>query len=152
MSTSHEFQSSVEWTGGKRGRLVAPGLHAVDVASPPEFGGPGSRWTPEHLFVSSAAACAVFTFVAMAEFSKLPVREVEVRAKGTLEKAESHGYAFSTIDIEMDVEVEKETDVERAERIVAKVEANCLVSNSMKTKIRIEPNVTVAGEAASAVG
>lgn len=145
MSTSHEFQSAAEWVGGKRGRLVAPGLHAIDVASPPEFGGPGFRWTPEHLFVSSAATCAVFTFVAMAEYSKLPVRDVKVRAKGLLDKAEGHGFAFTTIDMEMDVEVEKPTDVARAERIVAKVEANCLVSNSMKTEIHIAPHVIVAG-------
>ena len=46
------YPFSVRWLDGKRGLASAPdGLPNIEVASPPQFGGPGGRWTPEHLFV-----------------------------------------------------------------------------------------------------
>jgi len=135
----HEYESSMEWTGGKEGKATAPGLPDLAVASPPEFGGPGGSWTPEHMFVASANVCVLLTFVAIAEFSKLGVRTASSSARGRLEKAEGKGFAFSAIDVTLRIQLEKESDRERAERIVQKAEAACLVSSSMKTPVTVTP-------------
>ncbi|HXV61722.1 MAG TPA: OsmC family protein [Vicinamibacteria bacterium] len=141
MSDVHHFESSVHWTAKREGGLESPGLPPLEIAAPPEFGGPGERWTPEHLFVSSANACVMMTFLAIAEFSKLPVRGWRSEAKGTLEKVEGEGYRFTSIDIEAHVEVGEEKHVERARRIVEKAEAACLVSHSLRTPVRVTAQV-----------
>jgi organic hydroperoxide reductase OsmC/OhrA len=38
------------------------------------------------------------------------------------------------------------SDAERAGRILEKAEENCLISNSIKTETRLEPEVSFAGE------
>jgi peroxiredoxin-like protein len=140
--TSHEYESSMEWTGGKQGRTEAPGLPPLEVASPPEFGGPGGRWSPEHFFVASASACVLLTFTAIADFSKLAVRKASSSARGKLEKIEGEGFQFTGIDVHLSIEVEKEADVARAERLVQKADAACLVSKSMKTPVRVTADIT----------
>jgi len=140
--TTHEFETSIEWSkpsGAKQGALSAPGLPGLEVASPPVFGGVEATWTPEHLFVASANVCVMMTFLAMAEFSKLPLIAYRSDAMGRLEKVEGDGLQFTAIDIYPRIEVVEVSDVARAKRILEKTEANCLVSNSMRTSVRVSP-------------
>ncbi len=141
----HEYESSMVWAEGRKGRVEAPGLPAIDFASPPEFGGPGGTWTPEHAFVTAANACVLLTFAAIADFSKLSFQSLSASAKGKLEKVEGEGLRFTSVDVELRVEVATEADVPRAQRIVQKAEASCLVSKSLKTPVRVTADVRVAG-------
>ena len=137
--TAHEFETSIEWRGAKQGAVSAPGLPGMDVASPPVFGGVEATWTPEHLFVASANVCVMMTFLAMAEFSKLAVSGYRSDATGRLEKVPGEGFQFTAIDVHPRIELERESDIARAERILQKAEASCLISKSMKTPVRLSP-------------
>ena len=137
--TTHEFETSVQWSGAKQGALAAPGLPNMEVASPPVFGGAEATWTPEHLFVASANVCVMMTFLAMAEMSKLELRGYHSDAVGRLEKVPGEGFQFTAIDVYPRVELERASDVDRAKRILEKAEASCLVSKSMKTPVRLSP-------------
>ncbi len=141
----HEYETSMVWSEGRRGKVEAPGLPPLDFASPPEFGGPGGTWTPEHAFVTAATSCILLTFVAIAEFSKLGFRSLSANAKGTLEKVEGEGLRFTSIDVALRVEVGSEADIARAERVVQKAEASCLVSKSLKTPVRVKAEIRSAG-------
>ena len=143
--TTHEYETSVDWSGAKQGALSAPGLPRMEVSSPPVFGGVEGQWTPEHLFVASANTCVMMTFLAMAEFSKLVVSGYRSDAKGKLEKVEGEGLQFTAIDIYPRIELQKTSDAARAERILQKAEANCLVSKSMKTPVRVSPSFEAPG-------
>jgi peroxiredoxin-like protein len=145
MVTPHRFETSVSWTGAREGKLEAEGLPSLDVASPPEFSGTAGRWTPEHFFVASAEVCVMLTFIAIADFSKLTVKGYRSSSGGVLEKVEGKGYRFTRIEIQAHVEVEKEADVERAQRLLDKAEASCLVSNSMETPVSVTAEIVVAG-------
>ncbi len=140
----HEYETSMVWSEGRRGKVESPGLPPLDFASPPEFGGPGGTWTPEHAFVTSATACILLTFVAIAEFSKLGFRGLSASAKGKLEKVEGEGLRFTSIDVALRVEVGSEADIARAERLVQKAEASCLVSKSLKTPVRVKAEIRAA--------
>lgn len=144
MATRHEFETSVQWTGAREGKLESKGLPALDVASPPEFSGTAGRWSPEHFFVASAEVCVMLTFIAIADFSKLAVKSYRSSAGGVLEKVEGKGYRFTSIEISAHIEVEKEADVERAKKILEKAEASCLVSNSMETPVTVKGEIGVA--------
>jgi peroxiredoxin-like protein len=141
---AHEYETSMEWSAGRQGSASAPGLPTLSVGSPAEFGGPGGCWTPEHFFVASANMCVLLTFVAIADFGKLALRSASSSAKGKLEKVEGKGLRFTEIEVRLRVEVEKEADVARAERLVQKAEASCLVSNSMSTPVRVSAEISAA--------
>ena len=140
----HEYETSMVWSEGRKGRVEAPGLPPLDFASPPEFGGPGGAWTPEHAFVTAANSCVLLTFVAIADFSKLSFKSVSSSARGKLEKVEGEGLRFTSIDVELRVEVGSEADIARTERLVQKAEASCLVSKSLKTPVRVKADVRAA--------
>lgn len=141
----HEYETSMVWSEGRKGKVEVPGLPPLDFASPPEFGGPGGTWTPEHAFVTAATSCILLTFVAIAEFSKLAFRSLSASARGKLEKVEGEGLRFTSIDVELRVEVGSEADIARAERLVQKAEASCLVSKSLKTPVRVKAEIRVGG-------
>lgn len=149
------YPFSVRWEGGKQGVASAPdGLPEMEVASPPEFGGPGGRWTPEHLFVGAATSCWLTTFLAIAELSKLEFVAVEAAGEGFLERGDDRRFSITRIVLRPRVTVRREEDLDRALRIVRKAEESCLVARSMRTAIALEPVVTVgdAGARIAAAG
>ena len=138
------YAVAVRWEGDRRGLATSPdGPPPLAVASPPAFGGPPDVWSPEHLFVLSAATCWLSTFLAVAEGSKLEFRAVECAGRGTLEKGDDRRFWMSAIVLSPRVTLLREEDRERATRLIQKAEAACLISNSMKTPVTLEPEVLV---------
>jgi len=147
------YPVSVRWQDGRRGLASAPdGLPDIPVASPPQFGGPGGRWTPEHLFVGSATTCWLTTFLAIAELSKLEFAAVEADAEGVLERGDDRRFSITRIVLRPRVTVRREEDRDRALRIIRKAEESCLVARSMRAAIVLEPEVVVEGAPAPRAG
>ncbi len=143
METTHSYHTSVRWTEQRKGVLSSPGLPAVEVVTPPEFpGGHEGYWSPETLYVASAEACLMTTFLAIAENSRLELSSYESEAEGTLEKTEE-GFRMTEITIKVVVTIPDDSKVERVERLIAKAEQHCLISNSMKTTINLDASVQV---------
>ncbi|MBP9144853.1 MAG: OsmC family protein [Thermoanaerobaculia bacterium] len=139
------YALSIRSTGGKQAIASSPdGLPDLGLASPPQFGGPGGQWTPEHLYVGSAAACWMTTFLAVAELSKLEFLGLSVAAEGFLEKGDDRKFSIARIVLRPLVTVALEADREKALRLIQKAEDACLVARSMRTTVELEPQVTVA--------
>jgi peroxiredoxin-like protein len=113
----------------------------IEVATPPEFpkGMPGI-WSPEHLFTAAVSSCLMTTFLAIAENSKLAFKDFSCSSKGKLEQVDGK-FIMSEIILEPVVTIVDEKDRERAERVLQKSEAACLISNSVKSKITMIPIV-----------
>ena len=147
MSDVHNYEVNLNWVADRKGTLSSPVLNdTVDVATPPEFskGMPGI-WSPEHLFVASISSCLMTTFLAISEFSKLDYISLEVGATGKLEKVDGK-FMMSEIVLKPVLTVPESVSTEKAERILQKSEAACLISNSVKSKISMEANVIVQKE------
>ena len=52
-------------------------------------------------------------------------------------------YMMSEVELTPKLVIKKEEDRERAERILTKSEAACLISNSIKSKIVFKPEIVV---------
>ncbi len=140
------YSLSIDWTTGKQGAVRASEeIPDLAIASPPQFGGPGGKWTPEHLFVGSAAACWLTTFLAVAELSKLDSSTISIGAKGFLEKGDDRRFSITRIVLSPRVTVRREEDREKALRLIQKAEDVCLVARSMRTIVELAPEVSVAG-------
>ena len=141
MENNYYYTTEVEWTGERHGDLSAPVLPDLKVDAPPEFKGHEGVWTPEHLFVASVNSCFMTTFLAIAENSKLEFVSFSAGAKGKLEKLDGQGFVMTEITLRPKLILKNAGDAERASRILGKAEKNCLISNSIKAKTRLEPRI-----------
>jgi organic hydroperoxide reductase OsmC/OhrA len=141
MEDKYLYDTSVIWDEGRVGTLSSPTLDSFKVATPPEFPkGVPNTWSPEHLCVASVNVCLMTTFVAVAENSKLEIESYSCEGTGKLEKVDGK-YMFSEIELKPVIKIKFEKDKERAERIIHKSEKICLISNSVKTKIILNPQI-----------
>jgi len=135
------YETEVEWKKEKAGQITGASLPAVPVGAPPEFRGREGNWSPEHLFVASLNTCYMLTFLAVAENSKVPLVSFSSTAKGKLEKVPGSSYQITEILLKPRVVIASADDLERVPRILEKAKENCFVSNSIKSTIKIEPEV-----------
>lgn len=135
------YEAEVEWTRERMGQVRSANLPTLEVAAPPEFQGHKGAWTPEHLYVASVSACFMTTFLAIAQNSKLEIVSFSAKARGKLEKLEGVGFQITEIVIKPKLVINFSQDLERAKRIIEKAEKNCLISNSIKTVVKLEPEI-----------
>ena len=144
----HYYNVDVNWNTDRKGMMCSPELNkeagsCIEVATPPEFpkGIPGI-WSPEHLFTAAVSSCLMTTFLSIAENSKLNFTHFSCNAKGKLEQVEGK-FLMSEVILEPSVTITEEKDRDRAERILQKSEAACLISNSVKAKIVFKPEIKI---------
>lgn len=145
MGTTHFYDVTVTWNSDRKGTMTSSVLpQPIEVATPPEFPkGMPEIWSPEHLLVAAVNSCLLTTFLAIAENSKLEFEAFTSSAVGKLETIDGK-FMISEIVLKPVLTIASEHDKERAERIIVKSEAACLISNSVKSKIVLEAKVVVA--------
>ena len=136
------YETRVDWKGEKRGRMAAEAKPEVEVASPPEFRGHPGIWTPEELLVSAVNTCTMMTFLTYADRKEIRLRSYECDARGTLEKQDGK-FRFTRIVLRPRITVAREEDRDRVVEIFRQAENNCLVTNSLTTRVEGEPEITV---------
>lgn len=137
-SKVYNYQTTVKWTEQRKGIMSCAGKPEVQVATPPEFKGHGGIWSPEDLFVASANICLMTTFLAVAERAGLAFSSYESTAEGRLELVEGK-FQFTAITLKPVITVKSGDDAAKAKELIEKAEANCLISNSMKATVTLEP-------------
>lgn len=145
-----EYKVEVEWlpdTANSYRRMArmdsaADKLPEIICVTPPEFKkGIPNHWSPEHLFVSSCAACFFTTFTAISDSSGLSLKSFKVKATGILAKDNDGKDAMIKLDLYPEIVVERDADLEKAKRVAEKAEKSCLIANSMKSEIIIHPSI-----------
>ena len=143
------YDTEVAWRGEKNLKLVGAGLPPIDAGAPPEFKGRGDVWSPEHLLVASLNSCYILTLLAIAEASNISLAGVSSTARGKLEKVQGGGFQITDIVVKPRVLLASVNDLDRMSRVLQKAKENCFVSNSIKSAIKIEPEVFHRQTAAS---
>ena len=123
--------------------LESPGLESLESAGPAEFGGPGDKWSPEHLLVASVADCLMLSFRAIARASKFDWTSLSCDAVGTLERVEKVPQ-FTEFLLKVTLEIPEGGKEDRALRLLDKAEHHCLITNSLKSSTRMEAKIRVA--------
>lgn len=143
MEETFHYKVNVKWDEGRIGTLSSDKFTDIKVATPPEFPkGVDGIWSPEHLLVSSVAICLMTTFLAVAENSSLPFNSFDCEADGKVEKVEGK-LMVSEIELRPKVTIPDEKYREKTQRIVEKSEKACLISNSVKSRIILNPSICV---------
>ena len=133
---THFYNVDVKWKSDRKGEMSSPELSEnIEVATPPQFPkGIENIWSPEHLFTAAVSSCLMTTFLAIAENSKLDFVHFECSSKGKLEQIDGK-FLMTEVILEPVVTIKNESEREKAEKVLQKSEANCLISNSVKSKI-----------------
>jgi peroxiredoxin-like protein len=149
---AHYYNVQVQWNQDRKGMMCSPELNGnalqhgcIEVATPPEFpkGIPGI-WSPEHLFTAAVSSCLMTTFLAIAENSKLDFKSFTCDSKGKLEQVDGK-FLMTEVLLQPVVTITDEAQRERAEKVLTKAEAACLISNSIKSKVTMQPKIVLIG-------
>ena len=139
----HHYAVTATNVSGDDVILSSPGLDELTTAGPAEFGGPGDLWSPETLLVGAVADCFILSFRAIARAAKLEWLSLDCAVVGTLDKVERITQ-FTGFDVKAELTVPAGTDDSKAERLMAKAEKYCLITNSMKAGTTLTATVRVA--------
>ena len=129
------FEVQVNWLEDNKGLLSADDItHPVTVALPPEFGGEGKDWSPEHLLLSALTGSYMTTFLAFSRKLGFEIFQFECSAIGQVEVVDGK-YAFTTINLSPKMFITHESARELAALAMDKTRNGCLVANSIQARI-----------------
>jgi organic hydroperoxide reductase OsmC/OhrA len=125
MANEHYYEVDLQWKENRKGIVTSPVLRN------------------EHLFTAAVNSCLMTTFLAVAENSKLEFESFNSKATGKLEIVEGK-YMMTEVLLEPVLVIRSKADMLRAERVLQKSEAACLISNSIKSKVVFMPSIKIA--------
>lgn len=133
------FEVGLIWKEGKQAEMNARDNPVLEVATPPDFGGPSQIWCPEELLVASIESCLMSTFLYFAERFHLSLATYSSQAKAVLEKTHE-GLRFSGVDVRIDVLCANVGSLEKAGslQLKKKLEKYCPVSASLNCPVSIQ--------------
>ncbi|MCR9106305.1 MAG: OsmC family protein [Gammaproteobacteria bacterium] len=136
----HSYDVSASGSASGTITLTAANMPALQSAPPEQFGGPGDQWSPEHLLTAAVADCFILTFRAVAQASKLEWTQLDVTAQGTLDRVE-RTMKFTAFNVTATLTVPSDTDPAKAERVMEKSEAACMITNSLSAETHLHAKV-----------
>lgn len=137
----HDYD--VRLTGGPDGyaALSSGAMPDLRSAPPADFDGPGDAWSPEHLLLAAVQTCLLFTLRAVAHASKVEFISLDVDAAGIVDRREGVT-RFTEIVLRARLVIPAGADRARALHVLEKSEKHCLVTASLSTPVRLEPEIT----------
>jgi organic hydroperoxide reductase OsmC/OhrA len=136
------YMAKTNWTSARRGTLAAAERPNIVVGSPPEFKGEGGVWAPEELLVGSLNTCMMLTFLTLAQARGLKPMGYESEAEGLLENVEGK-YRITEVTVRPRVVLASDTELELARKTMEGVEAQCFISNSIRSQVKLVPEFLV---------
>ena len=136
----HRHEVTIAAGRGSYATMRASGLPDLRTAPPVGFDGPGDAWSPEQLLLGAVSACFVLTFRAIARASRVEVTSIAVDAEGMVDRADGRA-RFTEIVLRPRLALPAGVELASVRRVLDKAHRACLVSASLATPIRVEPEI-----------
>jgi peroxiredoxin-like protein len=139
---SHLYNVNLKWNEERIGEISSPELISkIEVATPPQFPkGVVGIWSPEHLFIAAVNSCFMTTFLSIAENSRLEFLEFSCNSIGYLDEVDGK-FKITKVVLSPRLLITKQTEKEKAFRVLNKSEIACLISNSINSEVQLQPEV-----------
>lgn len=136
---AHIYNVDINWSSDRKGVMCSPELIKMQLAAlkwPLHLNFPKEFLVYGHgTFIYSSRQQLLDDYLlAIADNSKLEFKSFSCKSQGKLEQIDGK-YIMSEILLEPKVSIQNEQDRAKAERILLKSEAACLISNSIKSKL-----------------
>jgi organic hydroperoxide reductase OsmC/OhrA len=141
----HTYEVNLKWTGKTKGILSSTVLpEEIEVAAPQDYHtGTEGVWSPEHLLIAKINSCLMSTFLTIAENSKLELISYESKSICTVEIIRGK-YLLLEIVLKPKVVIPYSQRPERAKHILEMSKNVCLITNAIKTPIRLDPEIILS--------
>ena len=151
MAKVHHYEVECRWEGTSTGVgyeayarshvVRAPPARAeLALSSDPAFRGNPERLNPEQLVVAAAASCQLLSFLAVAARARLDVRAYEDRAEALMPE-DDKPVRLTTITLRPRITLATGPSEQRVRQLVELAHHECYVANSLRTKVRVEPEI-----------
>ncbi len=117
-------------------RLKNKSCDDIVMTIPPEFDGPGGTYSPEDLYALSLMNCYLATFKYIAEKSKLQFENIEGEAILNVGKGDRPTLWMESLAIK--IKLSGCSNKERALALMEKTKSQCMIINSVQTKVSFE--------------
>ena len=138
----HKYKTNLSWTTQKKGRLRCDNKPDISVACPPEWGGHPNIWSPEDLFVGAIEVCVMTTFLWLSGKKHVNLLSYTSKTCAAAYMKENN-FQFSSIDIILKIGVATDKDKDKAKKIIPELTHWCIVSKSIKPKVKINAEIFV---------
>ena len=132
----HHYTATVDAKVTGNLKISSHDLPVIESAPPVQFDGPGGLWSPEDLFVASVADCFVLSFKAVARASKIEWVSISCESIGELDRVDGKTL-FTKIITKVKLIIPERDSIEKAEKILHKAEAVCLITNSLTAEVEL---------------
>lgn len=155
MEKSHEYQTSLVWTGNKgsgtmdyrsydRSYVISVDQKAdIQGSSDSAFMGDKEKHNPEDLLLSAISSCHMLWYLHLCSENGIVVLDYTDKALGTMtENADGSGH-FTEVKLHPQVTISRDGDVEKANALHEQANKMCFIANSCNFPITHQPNCTV---------
>lgn len=119
-----------------------PAKASVAMSADPAFKGDPDRLNPEQLLVMAAASCQMLSFLALAARKRINVVEYADQAEGFMQE-DVKPVHVNRILLRPRIVIDGAADPGMVENLVKLGHSHCFIANSLKTDIRIEPEIVI---------
>ncbi len=131
-----KFPTRFHWEKDNIGQAEPGEGPAVTVSPPPVFKGPPGNWSPEDFYVSALETCFFLSLLFFLKKSEVKLTSYHSEAEGLLERVDGN-LCFTRVTLRPTLSIEGSEDEMRD--LLDKAHAGCLVANSVKSEVVIEP-------------
>jgi organic hydroperoxide reductase OsmC/OhrA len=150
MSRVHRYEAECRWEGStgvgyeaydrSHTARAAPAPAALELSSDPAFRGRPELLNPEQLVVLAASSCQLLSFLAIAARARLDVRRYEDHAEALMPEDDTP-VRLTTIVLRPRIHLARGPSEERVRHLVEQAHHECYVANSLRTEVRVEPEI-----------
>ena len=143
LSKQIPFDVQLTWLGRTDAILSSKEAEGqLKVSSPPQFGGEGRPWTPEHLFLASINSCYMSTFLAIANKMKISLSGFECSAHGEI-CTEQGQFKFEKINLSSRVYLLDGADCPKVKIALSKTKKHCIITKSINTELTYQDELFI---------
>ena len=151
MSRTAIYHTTVTWKGEHWGHMAMGNGPEMPFSAPPDAHGHPDVLTPEDAFVGAINSCIMMMFLWAATRFKLDLISYSCRAEGTKQIELDRTEIFTEVVLRPRIRVCAGEEIPeivrtRVDKALHSAEKYSLVANSVKSEIRIEPQVEIITE------
>ena len=142
MSFPYFYSARAEASANRDVVVTSGGLPSLTTAPPPEFGGPGTHWSPETLTVAAIADCLSLTFKAVARSLSFTYARFSCDVQGQLDRQDCMT-SFTNFRVNVHLALPPESSVAEARRLIDMARHHCLITNSLKASVHFDTVISI---------
>jgi organic hydroperoxide reductase OsmC/OhrA len=137
------YKTTAKWMGGHNGEVSLSNGPVLPFSAPADIKGVAGVLTPEDAFVAALNTCYALMFIWSVERLKIDLVSYTCEAEGHVEEFLDRTSTFDAVTLRPRIVIRGCTE-EKVRRALELAEKYSLIWQSIKAKVALEPEITIA--------